>query len=118
LSYPSDDALKLVIEQQPICLVFFFCYHPLIKKITKMLNKGNNHLSKTSYLKASEAWKSLMKRPPAAPLCPGHREPAELKTVKKKGPNCGRQFYACARGEGKVYFFMKATPKPRPFYVF
>ena len=59
-------------------------------------------VEKMSFLKASEAWKSLMKKPPAAPLCPGHREPAELKTVKKKGPNCGRQFYSCARGEGKV----------------
>lgn len=51
---------------------------------------------------AAEAWKSLMKGPPTAPLCTKHKEPAELKTVKKKGPNCGRQFWCCARGEGKI----------------
>jgi len=53
------------------------------------------------FFQAAEAWKNVMKKPPAAPLCPGHREPAELKTVKKKGPNAGRQFWCCARGEGK-----------------
>jgi AP endonuclease-2 len=54
------------------------------------------------FFQAAEAWKSVMKKPPATPFCPGHREPADLKTVKKKGPNCGRQFWCCARGEGKA----------------
>jgi AP endonuclease-2 len=35
-----------------------------------------------------------------APCCTGHREPCVLRTVKKKGPNQGRQFYVCARPEG------------------
>ena len=32
----------------------------------------------------------------------GHNEPAVLRTVKKKGPNSGRQFWSCSRGEGKA----------------
>jgi AP endonuclease-2 len=35
-----------------------------------------------------------------APCCTGHREPCVIRTVKKKGPNQGRQFYVCARPEG------------------
>ncbi len=50
---------------------------------------------------SQQAWKALLRGPRAAPLCPGHRAPAVLKTVSKKGPNCGRQFWSCARGEGK-----------------
>ncbi len=52
-------------------------------------------------VKTATAWKSLMKGPPPAPLCKGHSEPSVLRTVKKKGPNCGRQFWCCPRGEGK-----------------
>jgi AP endonuclease-2 len=45
-------------------------------------------------------WKNILKGPPPAPLCPGHDEPCVLRTVKKKGPNYGRQFHCCARPEG------------------
>lgn len=45
-------------------------------------------------------WKNILKGPPPAPLCPGHNESCVLRTVKKKGPNYGRQFYCCARPEG------------------
>lgn len=45
-------------------------------------------------------WKNILKGPAPAPLCPGHNEPCVLRTVKKKGPNYGRQFYCCARPEG------------------
>ena len=48
------------------------------------------------------AWKALFKGPPATPNCKGHGEPAVLRTVKKKGANAGRQFWSCARGEGKA----------------
>nr|XP_045581342.1 DNA-(apurinic or apyrimidinic site) endonuclease 2-like isoform X2 [Procambarus clarkii] len=46
-------------------------------------------------------WNFLMKGPKLPPLCPGHNEPAVRLTVKKKGPNINRQFYACAKGVGK-----------------
>ncbi|TRY70550.1 hypothetical protein TCAL_11626 [Tigriopus californicus] len=48
------------------------------------------------------AWKALFKGPPPAPQCKGHNEKAILRTVKKKGPNAGRQFWCCGRGEGKA----------------
>lgn len=54
-------------------------------------------LSKTK----NQGWEFLMKGPKPPPLCPGHREPCVLQTVKKKGPNINRQFYACRRGVGK-----------------
>ncbi|KAG2770949.1 DNA topoisomerase 3-alpha [Phytophthora cactorum] len=31
--------------------------------------------------------------------CPGHNEPCAERTVKKDGPNKGRQFYICRRGQ-------------------
>ncbi|XP_053552004.1 DNA-(apurinic or apyrimidinic site) endonuclease 2 [Bombina bombina] len=45
-------------------------------------------------------WKSVLKGPPPPPNCKVHGEPCVLRTVKKPGPNCGRQFYVCARPEG------------------
>ncbi|KAM4018977.1 DNA-(apurinic or apyrimidinic site) endonuclease 2 isoform 2-T2 [Anomaloglossus baeobatrachus] len=48
----------------------------------------------------SAFWKTLLKGPPPPPNCKGHGEPCVLRTVKKAGPNCGRQFYVCARPEG------------------
>ncbi|XP_041037433.1 DNA-(apurinic or apyrimidinic site) lyase 2 [Carcharodon carcharias] len=45
-------------------------------------------------------WKSLLRGLPPAPNCPGHREPCLLRTVRKAGPNQGRQFYICPRPEG------------------
>ena len=52
-------------------------------------------------LKAASAWKNMMKGPPTAPLCKGHNETCALRTVKKKGANLNRQFWCCARGEGR-----------------
>ena len=51
---------------------------------------------------AATAWKGLFKGPKEAPLCKGHRDKSVLRTVKKKGPNCGRQFWSCPRGEGRA----------------
>ena len=46
-------------------------------------------------------WKNVLKGPRPPPRCPGHNEPSVLRTVKIKGPNKGRQFYCCARPEGR-----------------
>ena len=46
------------------------------------------------------SWKNILKGPPPAPLCSGHKEPCVLRTVKNKGPNHGKKFYCCARPEG------------------
>jgi len=53
-------------------------------------------------------WKRLMKGPPPAPLCQGHKEPCVGQVVKKAGPNQGRKFWVCARGVGK-----EGDPKAR-----
>ncbi|XP_064121857.1 LOW QUALITY PROTEIN: DNA-(apurinic or apyrimidinic site) endonuclease 2-like [Macrobrachium nipponense] len=61
--------------------------------------KGNNSLEKRSPQKSG--WGFMMKGPKNPPLCPGHQEPTVVRTVKKKGPNMNKQFYACARGAGR-----------------
>jgi GRF zinc finger len=42
------------------------------------------------------AKKNAAKRVSPIPLCSGHQQPCKVLTVKKSGPNRGRQFYACA----------------------
>ncbi len=54
----------------------------------------------TSASKLSVKWKDVFKAPPTAPLCPGHNEPAILRTVKKIGPNKNRKFYVCSKPDG------------------
>jgi AP endonuclease-2 len=46
------------------------------------------------------SWKNILKGPPPAPPCSGHKEPCVLRTVKNKGPNHGKKFYCCARPQG------------------
>jgi len=48
------------------------------------------------------AWGKLFKAPKPAPLCAGHQEECVKRKVNKKGPNQGREFYCCARGEGRA----------------
>ncbi|MPC17349.1 DNA-(apurinic or apyrimidinic site) lyase 2 [Portunus trituberculatus] len=64
------------------------------KEDTTGSNRKSNHTK-------NQGWGFLMKGPKPAPVCSGHKEPCVLQTVKKKGPNINRQFYACARGVGK-----------------
>lgn len=45
-------------------------------------------------------WKEVLHGPPPPPLCKSHSEPCVLRTVKKAGPNLGRQFFVCARPQG------------------
>ncbi|KAL5014232.1 hypothetical protein ScPMuIL_008502 [Solemya velum] len=62
-------------------------------------SSGTN--STSSQPKSSvNAWKNLLGGLPPPPLCKGHKEPCVLRTVKKDGPNRGKQFYTCARAEG------------------
>ena len=57
---------------------------------------------------AASAWKNLLGGLGPAPLCKGHNEPCVLRMVKKPGPNKGKQFYTCNRGEG-----LKTNPEAR-----
>lgn len=45
-------------------------------------------------------WKSVLHGPPPPPSCKVHGEPCVLRTVKKEGPNVGKQFFVCARPQG------------------
>ena len=58
--------------------------------------------------KTASAWKNLLGGLGPAPVCKGHNETCVLRMVKKAGPNKGRQFYTCARGEG-----LKTNPEAR-----
>ncbi|XP_029910966.1 DNA-(apurinic or apyrimidinic site) endonuclease 2 [Myripristis murdjan] len=49
---------------------------------------------------SSVFWKSVLHGPPPPPPCKVHGEPCVLRTVKKEGPNLGRQFFVCARPQG------------------
>ncbi|XP_034028850.1 DNA-(apurinic or apyrimidinic site) lyase 2 [Thalassophryne amazonica] len=45
-------------------------------------------------------WKSVLHGPPPPPSCKVHKEPCVLRTVRKEGPNIGRQFFVCCRPQG------------------
>lgn len=45
-------------------------------------------------------WKSVLHGPRPPPSCKAHGEPCVLRTVKKEGPNMGKQFFVCARPQG------------------
>lgn len=64
-------------------------------------NIANQSKSKqnTNKTKANQ-WKNILKGPEPPPLCSGHKETCILQTVKKEGPNVGRQFYCCRRPSG------------------
>ncbi|KAM4737503.1 DNA-(apurinic or apyrimidinic site) endonuclease 2 [Anableps anableps] len=49
---------------------------------------------------SSVFWKSVLHGPPPAPCCKVHKEPCVLRTVKKEGPNMGKQFFVCGRPQG------------------
>lgn len=50
-------------------------------------------------LNANAQWTSLMRKP-KIPHCEDHDEPCKYFVTKKKGVNCGRAFYICARPLG------------------
>lgn len=51
---------------------------------------------------ARAAWGNLFKPLAPAPVCGGHQEECVRRKVTKKGANTGREFWCCARGEGKA----------------
>jgi hypothetical protein len=51
------------------------------------------------HTQALAAWQRIQQAM-APPKCKGHGEPCKIQTVKKKGPNNGRQFYVCSRADG------------------
>ena len=77
------------------------------KKMLDFSSENNmlNEIIERSYSYAesksiNNKWKSIFKGPPPNPLCSGHKESTVLRTVKKEGPNIGRQFFVCNRPAG------------------
>lgn len=76
------------------------------------LNGSDSMLLETNLMSASPAAATATERNAAhlawqriadsmkPPNCRGHNEPSVIRTVKKKGPNNGRNFYVCARPNG------------------
>jgi len=58
--------------------------------------------TKTNNKEVKNAWGALFKPPLPAPLCTKHKEEALRRKVLKKGPNTGREFWVCRRGEGRA----------------
>ena len=75
--------------------------------IAQMKNLDSGPI-RTRNNEAINSWKNLLKGPAPAPLCDGHKEPCVLRTVKKEGPNLGKQFYVCSKPEG-----LKTNPDAR-----
>lgn len=69
-------------------------------------NEGSNtdneldNIISTVKKNQSAAWKTMLAGPPKPPLCSGHQKECVLRTVKKKGPNCGRNFFMCSYPAG------------------
>uniref|UniRef100_A0A8C4EA37 DNA-(apurinic or apyrimidinic site) endonuclease n=1 Tax=Dicentrarchus labrax TaxID=13489 RepID=A0A8C4EA37_DICLA len=67
------------------------------KQLTPQPNVGHSAAKKGASL---VFWKSVLHGPPPPPSCKVHGEPCVLRTVKKEGPNMGKQFFVCARPQG------------------
>ncbi|XP_014827888.1 PREDICTED: DNA-(apurinic or apyrimidinic site) lyase 2 [Poecilia mexicana] len=67
------------------------------KQPASRLTEGQSDVKKGA---SSVFWKSVLHGPPPAPCCKVHREPCVLRTVKKDGPNMGKQFFVCGRPQG------------------
>ncbi|XP_040579732.1 DNA-(apurinic or apyrimidinic site) endonuclease 2 [Lepeophtheirus salmonis] len=92
-------------QQQSKLTNFFICKDNSNKisnkenPLTEIVSTIGNNSESVSAWKALLATQSTKQQPPN---CPSHNEPSVLRTVKKKGPNTGRQFWCCARGEGRA----------------
>uniref|UniRef100_A0A6I8SN80 DNA-(apurinic or apyrimidinic site) endonuclease 2 n=1 Tax=Xenopus tropicalis TaxID=8364 RepID=A0A6I8SN80_XENTR len=114
LSFFKPDGQKLTVAPEHNPSDVSIC-----KKEDTMPKEYKTAPSAVKYNQPQAAfWKSLLKGPPPPPNCKGHGEPCVLRTVKKAGPNCGRQFYVCARPEGhstnpqaRCNFFLWLTKK-------
>lgn len=67
------------------------------KHLTPQPSVGRSEAKKGSSL---VFWKTVLHGPPPPPACKVHGEPCVLRTVKKEGPNMGKQFFVCARPQG------------------
>ncbi|XP_077984910.1 DNA-(apurinic or apyrimidinic site) endonuclease 2-like isoform X2 [Glandiceps talaboti] len=79
-------------------------------EITPSTSESTSSSQQHNEIKKSQAavWRNMLSGPRPPPLCKGHKEPCVLRTVKKSGPNQGKQFYVCTKPEGP-----KSNPEAR-----
>ncbi len=98
---PSPENTELVFDGSPK-----LCNSSTTEENDKQVK--TKHLTPRPSVGCSEAkkgsslvfWKSVLHGPPPPPACKVHGEPCVLRTVKKEGPNMGKQFFVCARPQG------------------
>lgn len=71
-------------------------------------SSGSSGVGTSDGVAAAKSWKEMLKGPPQAPLCKGHKEPCVLREVKKDGPNKGKKFWVCCKPQG-----LKTDPAAR-----
>ncbi|KAK9165167.1 hypothetical protein Scep_000358 [Stephania cephalantha] len=70
-------------------------------KVERDSNSSNSGKDKRdAALSEWQRIQQLMRDRSSVPICKGHGEPCVARVVKKEGPNFGRKFYVCNRGEG------------------
>lgn len=74
----------------------------LKKDVKEVEMKATQNIASVTKTSSKSKWKSILKGPDPPPLCEGHKEECVLRTVKKEGPNFGRQFYCCTRPQGRT----------------
>jgi len=93
---PKENKIQKTIEQEK----------EILTEIKDQDSEWRENLpsfqNKTSNIAAKNAWGALFKPPAPAPLCTKHKEEALRRKVLKKGPNTGREFFVCRRGEGRA----------------
>lgn len=91
----NPKAPKLVENEQENKTDFKEHYSECWESLPNSQNKPTN-------IAAKSAWGALFKPLAPAPLCPKHKEEALRRKVLKKGPNTGKEFWVCRRGEGRA----------------
>ncbi|XP_068567741.1 DNA-(apurinic or apyrimidinic site) endonuclease 2 [Cebidichthys violaceus] len=96
---PEDTELVYAGSPQPCASSTTEANHKRMatKPLTPQPTAGHPEAKKGASL---GFWKSVFHGPPPPPSCKIHGEPCVLRTVKKEGPNMGKQFFVCARPQG------------------
>jgi len=110
----TEVTKKQKVESKKKITSFFVPQIPKENKDGKVFEKKENCNSlkwvegvenvekKVQNVEAKTAWGALFKPPAPAPVCTKHKEEAVKRRVVKKGPNTGKEFWCCRRGDGRA----------------
>ena len=99
LNTPKVELQKKVIESQVSCSDSRSSLtHKLDDTVIEQMSFSELDFEAVveANIRSRSQWGELFK-PRAPPLCEGHQEPCMMMVSKKKGFNCGRSFWICAR---------------------